>query len=96
MPYTRTYKARLLVEPDTDLEQMRWLQRESFQRRAAADMLRIVDYTETEIPTDELNPAVAKDLPRPLEDYQCFEFIGVAEVDRDAVAALTAEAPADA
>lgn len=94
MAYTRTYTARMLLEPGDDLEQLRWLQREAFENRAKADVLRIIDYTERQIPIEDLPPAAGKDLPRPLTDYECYEFVGVAEVDQELLATFTAPAEA--
>lgn len=99
MPYTRKYTARVLVEPDTDLEQLRWLQREAFERLAAGASLKIVDYSERQVPIEDLPPSAAKPLKRPLADFECYEFVGVAEVDHEAVAAFARpadEAPSDA
>lgn len=84
MAYTRTYHTIIPVEPDADLDVLRWLTRESFERKADSDCLRIVDYTETEIGADQIPPKAAKRLPRPVSDYQWHSFTATATVPASA------------
>lgn len=80
MAYTRTYRSIIPVDPDADLEVMRWLMRESFERTAAGDSLQITDYREQEIPAADIPPKVAQDLGRPVADYLWFGFTATATV----------------
>lgn len=74
MPYTRHYQTVIPVEPDTDLDVLRWLTRESFENKAAGDCLHIVDYKESTLTVDDIPPKAAKQLARPLGDYQWLKF----------------------
>lgn len=78
MAYTRSYRTIVPLDPGADLEVARWLARESFERKAAGDCLTIIEYTETAVAADQIPPKVAKQLPRPLTDYQWLEFSAVA------------------
>lgn len=78
MAYTRTYTTVIPVEPDTDAAVLRWLTRESFERKAAGDLLTIVDFTETKLTAADIPPKAAKQLPRPISDYQWHRFTATA------------------
>lgn len=78
MAYTRTYRTIIPVEPDANLEVLRWLARESFERQAGGDSLRITDYRESTVPLEDIPPRAAKELPKPLSDYQFYEFTATA------------------
>lgn len=78
MPYTRRYHTIVPVEPGVDLDVLRWLVRESFERKAAGDSLRIAEYVEAEIGADEIPPKAAKQLGRPLTDFLWHSFSAVA------------------
>lgn len=91
MGYKRTYRVVIPVEPGTDVELLRWLTRESFERKALGDSLRLVEYSESVVPLDRIPPKAADHLPLPLSDYEFREFVGVGEVDDDVIAWLTAE-----
>lgn len=80
MAYTRTYRTVIPVEPDADLEVMRWLMRESFERTAAGDSLCITDYREDEVAAADIPPKVAQDLGRPVGDFVWFAFTATATV----------------
>lgn len=80
MAYTRKYRTVIPVEPDADLEVMRWLMRESFERTATGDSLVITDYRESEVPADDIPPKVAKELGRPISDFRWFAFDATATV----------------
>jgi hypothetical protein len=77
MAYTRTFSTVIPVEPGADLEVLRWLTRETFERKAELDALRIIDYTEAEVDPDELPPKAAKQLGRPLTEFQWHRFSAV-------------------
>lgn len=74
MAYIRRYRTVIPVDPDADLEVLRWLTRESFQRRADGDALRITDYTETVVPAEDIPPKAGKQLGRPVTSYQWLAF----------------------
>lgn len=74
MAYTRTYRTIIPAEPNTDLTVMRWLVRESFERKASSDLLRITSYTESVVPPEDIAPTVAKELGKPVDYYQWFRF----------------------
>lgn len=74
MAYTKTYRAIIPAEPDTDLTVMRWLVRESFERKAGSDLLRITSYAESTVPPDDIAPTVAEQLGKPIDFYQWFRF----------------------
>lgn len=80
MAYTRTYRSTIPVLPDADLEVMRWLMRESFEKTAAGDCLRITDYQETEVDAADIPPKIANDLGRPVTDYRWWAFTATATV----------------
>lgn len=87
MAYTRTYRSTIPVEPDADLEVMRWLMRESFERTATGDSLRITDYQESEVDAADVPPKAANDLGRPVTDFRWFAFTATATVAPDLIAA---------
>uniref|UniRef100_A0AAU8GQ61 Minor tail protein n=1 Tax=Mycobacterium phage Pharb TaxID=3136626 RepID=A0AAU8GQ61_9VIRU len=91
MPYTKTYRTVLPIEPEHDVEQARWLTRESFERKAAQHGLVIVDYRERTLTLDEIPPKAAEHLPRPLTDYSFVEFVGTARVNEVLLQWVTAE-----
>jgi hypothetical protein len=72
--YTRTYRTVIPVDPDTDLDVLRWLTRESFERKAEGDALRIIDYTEGTVPAEDIPPKVGKQLGRPVTTFQWYSF----------------------
>lgn len=74
MAYTRHYHTVIPVEPGADLEVLRWLTRESFTRKAESDCLHIVDYTESTVKLEDIPPKAAKQLSRPLSEYQWLKF----------------------
>lgn len=74
MAYIRTYRAVVPLEPGADPAVLRWLTRESFERKAAGDWLVIVDYQESEIDAADIPPKAAEHLPLPLADYRWFAF----------------------
>lgn len=76
MAYTRTYRTIVPVEPDADLRVLRWLARESFERQATGDSLRITDYQERCVPVHDLPPT--KELPKPMSAYRFYEFTATA------------------
>lgn len=74
MAYTRTYRTVVPVDPDADLDVLRWLTRESFERRADGDALRIIDYREDTVPADDIPPKVGKQLGRPVDTFHWYRF----------------------
>ncbi|AEK09837.1 minor tail protein [Mycobacterium phage Pixie] len=82
MPYTKIYRTVLPLEAEHDVEQARWLTRESFERKAAQHGLQIVDYTERVLGLDEIPPKAADHLPLPLSAYTFHEFVGTAQVNQ--------------
>lgn len=78
MPYTRNYRTVIPVEPGADVEVLRWLTRESFERKADGDCLRLVDYREGTVAAEDIPPKAAKQLAKPVTDYLWLEFCGVA------------------
>ena len=78
MAYTRTYTTVIPVEPGADAATLRWLTRESFERKAAGDLLTIVEYTETTLSADDIPPKAGKQLPRPISDYTWHKFTATA------------------
>ncbi|WP_396909490.1 hypothetical protein [Mycolicibacterium sp.] len=51
---TKTLRVTTPIMPDIDLVVLRWLTRESFEKRAADLSLEMVDYTETDVPEAEI------------------------------------------
>jgi hypothetical protein len=72
--YTRTYRTVIPVAPDADVDVLRWLARESFELKAAGEMLRIVSYSESTLRPDQIPPKAAKALGKPLTDFVFHEF----------------------
>lgn len=89
MPYERTYKSVLPIEHGTNLEVARWLARESFEKKATADCLEIVEYAERDVPLNEIPPKAMQQLGRPLSDFTWHEFTALARVSQDLVDSLT-------
>lgn len=54
---TRTYKTTIPYTADTDLDLLRWLTRESFEHKIAADNLLLVEYTEQDVEPASIPPA---------------------------------------
>lgn len=78
MAYIRTYHTVLPLLPDADVDVARWLMRESFELKAAGDCLTLIDYAESTVSPDDIPPKAAKQLGRPITDYQWFGFTGKA------------------
>lgn len=78
MPYTRTYRTIIPVELDADLDLLRWLSRESFERKADGDGLRIETWSEEQVPADDIPPKAGKQLGRPVESFQWWRFTATA------------------
>ena len=78
MAYTRTYRTIVPLEAGGDADVLRWLARESFDRMAAGDCLRIIEFTEVRLKADEIPPKAAQALGRPATDYQWFAFTAAA------------------
>lgn len=78
MAYTRTYQTVIPLPADADLDVLRWLTRESFERKAAGDALRIDTYLEAEVDATDIPPKAAKYLPHPVTDYRWFSFTATA------------------
>ena len=74
MAYTRTYRTFIPVDPDAAVDVLRWLTRESFERKADGDSLRIVDYTEGTVPAEDIPPKVGKQLGRPVNTFVWHRF----------------------
>lgn len=91
MPYQRLYRTIVPLEVGADLTVARWLARESFEKKATADGLRIIDYTERDVPVDEVPPKTMKTLGRPLTDFTWHEFAGTGELDQALFDWLSAE-----
>ncbi len=80
MAYSKTYRTTVPLPPDTDLEVARWLIRESFERKATSDSLRINDYQEESVAPEDIPPKVAEDLGKPVSDFVWFTFTATATV----------------
>ncbi len=85
MAYSKLLATTIPVEPDADLDLLRWLTRESFERTAAAEYLRLTDYTETEVPWEDIPPKVGKQLGAPVEHFQWFRFSATAVRDAQSI-----------
>lgn len=84
MSFTRRYRTIVWLEPDAalaDVELVRWLARESFDRKAADEFLTLVEYNESPLPADEVPPKLAELLGRPVSDFNWLEFTGVARAE---------------
>ena len=66
------------LRPGDDVDVLRWLTRESFERKAAGDALRIDTYLEAEVDAADIPPKAAKYLPHPVTDYRWFSFTATA------------------
>ncbi|QFG11447.1 minor tail protein [Mycobacterium phage Ekdilam] len=91
MPYTKSYRTTIPIEPGADVEVLRWLTRESFERAAGFDGLTISEYAEREVPWTELPPKAAEHLPLRVDEYDWREFTGTGAVSEVAIEWLTAE-----
>lgn len=77
--HQKRYRAIIPTEPDTDLDLLRWLTRESFELRATDDGLVIVEYQdEGTVPHALIPPANAEHLDHPIEHYTWREFTALA------------------
>jgi hypothetical protein len=77
-------------EGHPDVILARWLGRESFEKLAAADRRKIVEYHERIVPLDEVNPLLAEHLGE-LDRFIWFEFSGVGQLNVDAFNWFAAE-----
>ncbi|AHB79556.1 hypothetical protein PBI_VALIDUS_26 [Mycobacterium phage Validus] len=91
MPYTKSFRTIIPLEPGADLEVLRWLTRESFDRTAGNLGLTIVEYNEREVPWTDLPPKAAEHLPLRADEYTWHEFTAVGAIDEVAIEWLTAE-----
>lgn len=78
MAYTKRLRTVIPVDRDADLEVLRWLTRESFERTAAGENLTIIEFDEAEVPAADIPPKVGKHLDRPIGDYTWRSFAAVA------------------
>ncbi|OHU55922.1 hypothetical protein BKG83_17255 [Mycobacteroides chelonae] len=65
--------------PDTDVDVLRWLARESFELTAAAEGLHIVEYRASTVPPESIPRAAQDHLDLPIETYTWHEFVAFAE-----------------
>ncbi|ALF01399.1 minor tail protein [Mycobacterium phage LilPharaoh] len=91
MPYTKSYRTIIPLEPGGDLELLRWLTRESFENTAANMGLTITEYNEREVPWLDLPPRAAEHLPLRADEYTWHEFSAVATLPQETVDWLMAE-----
>lgn len=75
----RTYRRIIPLEPGQDLELLRWLTRESFETTAANDACVVVDYSERDVPFDEIPPEVVKRMRLPVRRYRWREYVAIAQ-----------------
>lgn len=87
----KTMRTVIPTDPDTDVDVLRWLTRESFELAAGRLGLTVVSYAEREVPWTELPPKAAEHLPMSADRYVWREFLGVAEVPAETIEWLTAE-----
>lgn len=80
MAYTRKYHTIAPVEPGSDMNIFRWLVRETFERKATGDMLKIIEYDEKKVDANDLPPKAAEQLGRPLTDFDWYAFTAIATV----------------
>lgn len=69
----------------------RWLGRESFENTAASDRLDLVEYGERLVALDDVNPRLAEQLGRPIDEFEFFEFSGLGRLDQDKFDWFTAQ-----
>ncbi|ASR85910.1 minor tail protein [Mycobacterium Phage Niklas] len=91
MPYTKSYRTIIPVEPGADLEVLRWLTRESFENAAGSMGLAITEYAEREVPWLDLPPKAAEHLPLRADEYTWLEFSAVGVIPEVTIEWLTAE-----
>ncbi|ASR85037.1 hypothetical protein SEA_TIERRA_25 [Mycobacterium phage Tierra] len=91
MPYTKSYRTIIPIEPGADVEVLRWLTRESFETAAGFDGLTITEYSEREVPWVELPPKAAEHLPLRVDEYTWLEFVGTGAVSEVTIEWLIAE-----
>lgn len=78
MAYTRTYHTVIPLEDGADVDLLRWLTRESFERKAASDALKIDTYLEAEVDAADIPPKAGKQLPKPISAYRWHSFTATA------------------
>ncbi|ASR85227.1 minor tail protein [Mycobacterium phage SirPhilip] len=91
MPYTKSYRTIIPIEPGADVEVLRWLTRESFEKAAGFMGLTITEYGEREVPWTELPPKAAEHLPLRADEYEWREFTGTGAVSEVTIEWLVAE-----
>lgn len=103
--YRKTYRTLVPIEKGADLQVARWLARESFEITGANDGVKIVEYSERDVPVEEATavmdaayrnrgdkpPAVITLMGKALDQFDWFEFSGVGEMDQDLFDWLAAE-----
>lgn len=81
MAYRKRYRTIVPIPREDSAEQeLIWLTRESFDRKAAGDALRIVEFTDHgEVAAEDIPPTADRDLGRPATDFRWRLFEGVGE-----------------
>ena len=74
---TKTYQAIIPVKPGSDIAVLRWLTRESFDKKAAAESLTITGYTENTLLPADVKPEAANSIGN-LSDYLWYKFTATA------------------
>jgi hypothetical protein len=79
MPYQKRYRTVIPVLKGLTLDQeLVWLTRESFDRKAATDALVIVEFTDLgTVPAEDIPPKAEKQLGKPATEFVWRVFEGV-------------------
>lgn len=82
--YQKTYRTVVPVDPDVNEDVLVWLTRESFDRKAEADSLHLITFTDLgDVAPEDIPPKADKQLGRPAKDFvwRAFEGVGERRVD---------------
>lgn len=94
MAYEKRFRVLGPYPKDVDRQVMSWLARESAETKLAGDGLEVVEYSEREVPVEEVPPKSLKqmlELGLAAEDFVWFEYSGLGRVNQPVLDWLTAE-----
>jgi hypothetical protein len=91
MAAEKRYRVLVPVEHGADLDVLRWLERESFEKTATSDSMQLVEYSERTVPVESIDPKIVEQLGRPATDFDWFEFTGLGRMDEALFGWLSAE-----
>lgn len=94
MAQEKTFRVLGPYPKDSDMSTLSWLCRESAEEKLASEGYEVVEYSEREVPFDDVPPVAIKhllELGLNPDDFMWFEFSGLARVNKPVLDWLVAE-----